>query len=424
MKTPVTLLYQRVDFFLKRKKLCIWLVIAFFGIVGITTLFRGGIGPPPRRTDLTVFLRAAQAIQSGENIYLVTNARGWNYVYMPMFAILLTPFTKLPLLLNTFMWYMVSVASFCGTIILSARLVQDRAKAMRAAVIAALFCMPACVESMARGQLGIVSIFLAVAILYLYMRERFIWAGLLFAFAVVLKASPLAFLFPLFLVKREWKMCAAICLGFLLFAWVLPSIVIGADQNWFFLNEWQRILSHAVSDTGHQSHLWSQLANPFTADNQSLYTVLTRWVKPSEAALANYGNFWVRWGVRVFGIVALSMLTFLSRKKRSEISSKQLVLEYSLFPILMLLVAPVSEIHHYTMLFIVFLPTFFYLDELPEKSLSYQGLMWGVFLAFVTHIMGYISPFAEWGFPTMGVLVFWCILLAFLARISYRPLVK
>jgi len=424
MRTPISLLNQVIDFFLQRKRLCIWLVIAFFVGIGVSTLCRGGIGPPPRRTDLTVFLRAAAAIQSGENLYLITNARGWYYVYLPLLAILLTPFTKLPLLLNTFLWYMLSVASLCGSVILSARLAENRSAGMRAAVIAALFCIPVILETMTRGQLGVMSVFLAVAILYLYVQKRLVWAGLLFAFSVVLKASPLAPLIVLFLVKREWKLCIAICLGLFFFAWALPSLVIGSDQNLFFITEWNRILSHAVSDTGHQSHIWGQLVTPFAPDNQSIYAAVTRWVWPSEAVMITHGNFLVRWASRSFGALALVMLAFVCRRKRSQISQRRLVLEYSLFPMLMLLVSPVSEIHHFTMLFVMFFPTFLYLDELPRNSASYQSLMWGALAAAVTLTLGYIPPFDHWGLTAVGTLVFWCILLVFLARNSFRSLTR
>ncbi|MFC1576284.1 glycosyltransferase family 87 protein [Candidatus Omnitrophota bacterium] len=422
MRTPISLLGQLVDFLLQRKRLLICLVVVFFVFVGISTLCRGGIGPPPRRTDLTVFLRAAEAIQSGENIYLVTNARGWYYVYMPLLAILITPFTKLPLLVDTFLWYMLSVAAVCGTVFLSARLARDRSSGMRAAIIAALFCVPSFLETLTRGQVGVISVFLAIAVLYLYVRGRTIWAGILFAFAVVLKVSPLAPLIVLFLVKREWKMCAAVCLGFFFFALVFPSLVLGAEQNWFFLTEWNRILSHAVSETGHTSHLWNQLMTPFASDNQSLYAVFTRWAWPSEAALESHTNFWLRWGVSAFGAAALLALAFISRRKRSQISQERLVLEYALFPTLAILVSPVTEIHHYTIFFVLFLPTFLYLDELPRNSVFYQSLMWSAIIAAVTQILGYVEPFDHLGFPVIGALVFWCVLLVFLARSSLKAL--
>ena len=422
MGTPYSLLSQLLDFFLRRKKLCIFLVVVFFAIIGISTLCRGGIGPPPRRTDLTVFLRAAEAIRSGESIYLVTNARGWYYVYTPLLAILLVPFARLPLLANSFMWYMLSVGSLCGSVILSARLAPERSTGMRAAVLAGLLCIPSLVESMTRGQLGVMTVFLAIAILYLYVREHVIWAGLILAFSVVLKVSPLAVLIVFFLVKREWKLVASFFLGLVFFAWVLPSIVIGSDQNWFYLTEWHRILSHAASDAGYQSHIWSQLVTPFDQDNQSLYTILTRWVWSSEADFITYGNFWVRWSTRTFGALALASLAFLSRHKKAQISQQRLVLEYSLFPMLMLLVSPVSEIHHYTMLFLLFVPSFFYLDELPPNSLAYQSLMWGALIAAITHILGYVDPCHKWGIPTVGAFIFWGVLFLFLVRTSRKPL--
>jgi len=416
LRTPIELLDQGVDLLLRRRRLFIFSAIIFFAIVGTSTLFRGGIGPPPRRTDLTVFLRAAEAIRSGENIYAVANERGWYYVYTPLLAILLAPFVKLPLLANTFMWYMLSAAALCGTVFLSARLARDGPAGMRAALIAALFCAPTFVESMTRGQLGVIGVFLAVAVLYLYARGRDAWAGILFAFAVVLKVSPMAPLIVLFLVKRDWKVCAAALLGLVFFLLAFPSLVIGWDQNWSFLAEWNRILNHAASDAGQQSHIWSQLVTPFAPDNQSLYAVLTRWVWPSEAALAAGSNFWVRGGVRAFGAALLAALAFASRRKRAETGLKRLMLEYSLFPMLMLFVSPVSEIHHYTVLFMMFLAALFYLEELPRDSIKYQGLMWGALIAAVTHIMGYVHPFDEWGIPAAGALAFWCVLFVFLAR--------
>jgi len=295
-------------------------------------------------------------------------------------------------------------------------LIPDRVTAFRAAVLAGLFCVPSLMQSMTRGQLGVMSIFLAVAILYLYSKSKYVWTGLLFAFSVVLKLSPLAPLIILFLVKREWKVIIAACAGVFLFLLVLPSAVIGVDQNWFYLTEWNRILSQAASDNAQNSHLWEQLLTPFAADNQSLITVITRWVHPSESSLIANGNFWVKWGVRGFGGALLLLLAFVCRKKREEISPKRLILEYSLFPMLMLIFAPVSEIHHYTMLFIMFFPALLYLDELPTGSFAYQSLMLGVLIAFATHICGYIPPLDYWGFPVLGALMLWLVSFVFLAE--------
>jgi len=420
MMTPIYFISKAVDFVLKHKRLFILLVVALFVGVGISVLCRGGWGPPPRRTDLTVFLRAAEAIQSGENIYNVTNDRGWYYVYLPLLAILLTPFTRLPLLLNTSLWYALSVASLCGAVLLSARLAKDRPTGMRAAVMAALFCIPPMVESMTRGQVGVMSVFLTIAILYLYVQKKTVWTGILFAFSVVLKTSPLAPLVVFFLVKREWKVLIAALAGVLFFAFIFPSLVLGAGLNWSYMNQLHSTLNFAISSTRDQSPLWSQLATPIAWDNQSLYAVFTRWACPTETDLLARGNFLIKWGTRLFGTLALLALAFVSRRKRSDISQKRLMLEYSLFPILMLLVSPVSEIHHYATFFALFFPVFLYLDELPRNSASYQALAWSSLIAGITLALGYSKTVGMWGLPAVGALIFWCVSFIFLTRLKNR----
>lgn len=418
LKNPIELVYLVVDFLLEHKRFLILIAVTFFGILGISVLFRGGIGPPPRRTDLTVFLRAAEAIQSGEHIYLVTNARGWSYMYLPLLAIMLTPFTSLPLLVNTSWWYLLSVASFFGMIFLSTRLIQNHRLGMRAAVMASLFCIPPLLEAATRGQPDIMVTFLAVAILYLYMQKKDVWAGLLFAFTVAFKFSPLAPLIVLFLVKRDWKVCASFFIGIILFVVVLPSLFIGTEQNWFFVTEWNRIMSHAVSEAGHESHLWAQVVTPFAEDNQSLYATITRWVWPSESVLVANSNSFLRWGVRAFSFLLLGLLAFLSRKKREEVSREKLLLEYSLYTVLIFFASPVASLHHYIILYLMYLASFFYLEKVPRGSFSYQILSWGALIAFITYLLGLAArdPFCYWGFPVLGVLIFWCVLVVFLGR--------
>lgn len=415
---PVCLLSRAVDLLLRHKRLFISIAVIFFVVVGISALCRGGIGPPPRRTDLTVFLRAAEAILSGEDIYIVTNERGWNYVYPPLLAILLTPFARLPLLLNTSLWYALSAAALCGSVFLSARLAGNRTGGMRAAVMAALFCMPTLVESMTRGQVGVMSVFLTIAILYMYMRGWAVWTGLLFAFSVILKPSPFALIIVFFLARREWKICAAALSGIFFFGWIFPAIAIGAGRNWLFLKEWSRILGYAAVGTGEGVRLWSQLATPLAWDNQSLTAIFTRWAWPTETALAAHGNSAIRLGVNVFGAAALLSLVLVNgRKRNGPRRQKQTMLEYSLFPALMLLISPVSEIHHFTTFFALFLPVFFYLDELPRNSALFYSLTWGGFIAGVTQILGYVKPLNQWGLPAIGALLFWCVSFALLLRL-------
>jgi len=417
IKTPMDIVRVVTDFLLKYRWLLIFSAVTFFGIIGISVMFRGGIGPPPRRTDLTVFLRAAEALQSGENIYLVTNARSWSYVYLRLLARLLMPFTILPLLANTVIWYLVSVSAVLGMIFLSSRMIEDRGLGMRAGVMASLLCIPPLLEAFTRAQPDTILTFLAVAVLYFYLNKRLVLAGLILAFAVSMKVSPMVILFVFFLVKKEWKVCAFFCLGIFLFVFALPSLLIGTEQNWFFVTEWNRIMSHAVSDLGHQSHIWRQLVNPFANDNLSLYAVVTRWSWPSESVMVANSNALIRWGIRVFGGFLLLILAFFSRKKTQETDKKQVVLEYSLFSVIAFFASPVASFHHYVMMYLMFLATFFYLDSLPKGSFAHRALSWGAFISFLFYLLGLASrkPFCLWGLPVLGLLAFWTVLVIFLA---------
>src|SRR5262249_50712933 len=49
-----------------------------------------------RMGDLEVFLRAAWAGRAGEDIYVVTDSKGFHYHYPPLFAILMTPLADAP----------------------------------------------------------------------------------------------------------------------------------------------------------------------------------------------------------------------------------------------------------------------------------------------------------------------------------------
>src|SRR5258707_7543099 len=49
-----------------------------------------------RMTDLDVYLRAAWAVRSGENLYQIHDDNGWHYNYLPLLSIVLTPLDDPP----------------------------------------------------------------------------------------------------------------------------------------------------------------------------------------------------------------------------------------------------------------------------------------------------------------------------------------
>lgn len=429
------LIRKFIEFFLNRKWLGILLVLGLAWGVGISTFYRGAIAPK-QRTDLTVFLMAGKMVSEGRanHIYGIENSRHWHYNYPPILAVLLAPVSKWPLAATVSLAYLLSVACLIGTAILSLRLPENtessnagpqghegvpRSPGYRPApwqiTLAMIFCLPVFLNTLTRGQFGIITLFFMAVIFHQYLAGRKVLTGLLLGFAVTLKISPLAFLVLFFLMKREWKILFSTAAGFGLFFILIPSLAIGFHQNWELLKLWKNIMSSSQSDTAYQHYLWGELFTPFAGDNQSLYAVITRIVWPSEKLFIGHSNAVVRWITTGIGI-ALLALPFAQSQKKSSATMPQdpvrLLAEFSLFPMLMLFTAPVTQIHHYTVTYFLFLTALLMFQNHPSGSRTRPWLCLSLWMCALSLSMGMIFDLAGgWGIPLWGSLFLWFVVL-------------
>ncbi len=394
------------NFLFQKPRIFQIIVFAFFVGLGISTVYRGGISKH-QRTDFAVFVRAAQAVEANQNIYDVKTVRQWNYVYLPLLAILTVPLTYIPFPMAVFLWYVFSAGAYVLVFKLAIRLGPNARDGFFAALAAALLSLPAFLNTLSRGQLGVLSVLFALGVFWLYLRKRDFLAGILLAFGIVLKTSPLAPLVFFFLFKRSWRVLAGCALGAVLFVLVIPSLPQGFSRNMFWLSEYFRITTYAVSDKGYDGLLWQQLVTPFAEDNQSAYAVLTRLKWGTEAAFIGHSNEAVRWVMRVLGGVLLFIAAAAGIKHSKRAPVKRLLLEYSLFPMVMLWVSPITQTHHYTVLYLLFLAGAFYLIETPPEDkrgrlFIHAGLLTGGF----SFLAGLVSePLAWWGVPVWGSMI-------------------
>lgn len=408
--SPSQLLFTALNFLFTHKKLFAVLLIAGAIALGFSVNHRCKRQPP--RTDFTVFIRAAEAIQNKESIYQISNTRSWRYVYFPLLAILLVPFIHLPFLLNAALWYALSVAAFFGVFQLGVRLFPNPRDGLLPVGAAIVMSLPTFFDSWTRGQLGILVLFFAVAALFLYVKEKKFWAGFLLAFAITVKFSPLLILALYFIFKREWRVCFGAFVGFLLFVLILPSFVVGFTENISLLREYRAVVYNGVTDTHHKELIWQQLVTPFAGDNQSLYSVLTRLYWSSEKAMQGHSNALIHAIVILFEIIMLSGLFLFARKKLDQTSLERKILGYAFFPVLMLLVAPVAEMHHYTVLCLLFIPAFMRLRNPELKPGEYALLETGIWLGGLGFFLGYlVRILCDYGLPVWGLL-FLCFVLA------------
>lgn len=393
-----------------------WAVILlFFSILGANTYYRGAISAK-QRTDLTVFFRAAEGIKAHENIYDIKTVRQWNYVYLPLLANLLLPFTEWPQGARVAGWYLASLFLLASLYPICLKFSKNTGWASFSFWMASLAALPPVINTLTRGQLGITSLVFAIFTFYFYIQKKDIYAGLLLAFSVVLKLSPSAFLVFFFLFKREWRVLSSFLAGFVFFIWIYPNWILGAETNIFYLKEWWKVTSFAVSSKAHEGILWQQLVTPFAEDNQSLQAVITRLSYPNEQAYIQSPNPWTGWAVKGFLFISLLFLAKGTWKtNRLENSIPRLFLEYSLFPLLMLLGSPVTQNHHYTVLFLIFFAVFLFQEENISdrwKKRLIQGILSSV-LFFWSGWM--IEKFAFLGFPVWGVLGLFILSIIFLS---------
>jgi hypothetical protein len=367
------------------------------------------------------------------HIYGIESIRHWHYVYPPILAILLAPVSKWPLGATVGLAYLLSIAGLIGTVVLSRRFPENTRLAQTShqghasvqkslgcrpapwqIALAMFFCLPMFLNTLTRGQFGIISLFFMAAVFYTYIKQKKILSGLLLAFAIALKISPLAFLVFFFLMKREWKILLSALVGAGFFFFLLPSLAIGFHQNWELLKIWKNLMSISQSDTAYQHYLWGELFTPFAEDNQSLYAIVTRFVWPSESQFLGHSNAWVRFATSGLGMLLLA-LPFIKTRQASPSPTQdplRSLAEFSLFPMLMLFTSPVTQIHHYTVVYFLFLATLLMMDRVPRGSWLRKALGFSLWICAFSLMMGMIFPIVSyWGIPLWGSMLLWGVVL-------------
>jgi len=403
--------YKVYDFLSRYRKALLAALIVFVTVFGISVLLRGAIGKP-YRTDVTVFLRAAQAVDARQDIYDAKTERQWNYVYLPLLAVLLWPAAYLPLWAAVLLWYLISMAMLAGTVIFTGRFCRDGPRPVWSpALLALVLALPALLNTVSRGQMGVLSLFFAALCFLLYRKNRCFLAGILLGFAIVLKISPVFFLLGFFFFERAWRVLAGALLAFVLFVFIIPGALVGWELNLQYLRTWFEAMRLATSEQAQQSQLWSQLLDPYSEDNQSFYSVLLRLLGPARDQFTAGSDVFVRLLARGSAAILLALLSGVMVLRHLKKIKAGLFLEYSLFPMLMLYASPVSEDHHYTVLYLLFAAAFYLLRDVNLSGASRKGIEAAIWICAVSVLLGMISDSLNaFGAMVWGTLVLWLAL--------------
>lgn len=388
-----------------KKIACAALVLTAL-ILGIVTLYRSCGFDGKIRTDLTVYLRAGKAILQNENIYAVENERHWHYVYLPLLAIMMSPFVILPLFVNAALWYLLSVTAVFAAFRGLQTLYDSRERSFWFIFAAFLLAFPPLLNGMVRGQLGAISLFLIVLVFLLDRAKRYFWAGFMLAFAIVLKMSPLLILPFYFLIRRNWKAVLGGLCGGILFGLIVPFIFLGIPVTFEYLGDYYHAVSGATGPQSWRSYLWGELFTPFSEDNQSFYGIMTRLV------WQNQGNFMTHYhpGIKTANFslifILLGALTFVFAKKKNTTAD---FCFFALLSCVMLFTSPVSEPHHFTPMMLLGAAAFLIIEKKPQLMKPLAAIQIGSGLAFILGLA--VEPLAWIGLPFWGVLTLWLSIL-------------
>lgn len=270
-----------------------WFYFLFSILILVFILFEaGGEG------DFLIFRSAASDLLRGENIYRNEYSTWYHYYYDLVFALLLYPFSFLPLYYVKVLWLILNVffAYRIWQIILSwlpLSLIGAKRKKLFI-FLSVVFVFAFLWDNFHLSQVTIFVLYLTIEGLHLINTERVPAGSLLIAFGITMKVLPILII-PYLIWRSEWRSVFFIilCIGILLF---IPSIFIGSEQNNFLLLERWKLLnpiniSHILDTNERSFHsLTTFFATLLVKDCQDVYALP---IRRNVADISLAGLSWV-----------------------------------------------------------------------------------------------------------------------------------
>lgn len=363
-----------------------------------------------KQTDFTVYTAAANSVlRGGADLYRVTNERGWNYVYPPLFAIAMVPFAKIPLFWAILAWYAISVTLAAWAVCMGVGMVRAQ---WPDGCGFWLYVLPPCligwplISALTRGQATVLLLWLVTAAVFFAWKGRDGLGGACLAGAVVLKVFPVLLL-AYFAWRRRWRLLMATTAGVVLGAFVLPAGVLGWQHNVSRLQEWAQVVAEPALNLQAASQtapLYSQLLDPVSSRNQSLQAVLWRLGAAHEAPPIAAG----------IGLGMVAVIILVGRSKRGH---NELLVLCAVFA-WMLLVSPVSENHYFVLLLMPLTALVSLAARSPDATTCWAARL-AVILFAALNLMG--KAIEYYGPLCWGTLFLWAAILTAAGRGAIDP---
>ena len=315
-----------------------------------------------RMTDFGVYLRAAWAARTGNDMYAVTCDNGWHYCYPPTFALFLMPLADppagfpregyLPYGLSVGIWIVLSYAFAFWVVHALARVVlPDAIRGSRRWWAARngplVLCAAGIGHTIVHGQVNTLVAALLAGMFVAWAHGRKLGSGIWLAGAAAVKVVP-AFLVLFPLVHRDRRVLAGVVVGGVLLVGVLPTCVFGVPgairEN---LKLMDQVLLPGTTGQGDQTRA-KELTQTDATDSHSFQAVIHNlryqkmYERPVDASASTRIAHWV-----ICGLMTAITLWVGWRNRGSGVAEQLLV--FGCFLLVMILASPVSHMHHYAM---------------------------------------------------------------------------
>jgi len=195
--------------------------------------------------DFEVFVYAGGKLINGQNIYMQPFVQGLQYYYSPLFALLLAPFSSLPIIIPQILWIFLSYFLLYRIWILSAEYFDvsqfTNKQKFTWIIIASILSIRFILIDIGCVQMTTFLLWATLQSMKFIKQGRYISGAALLAFAINVKLLPLAFVCYL-LYRNKIKAAILTCLFYVLFLFI-PALYLGWDRNISLIHDWFSIIN-------------------------------------------------------------------------------------------------------------------------------------------------------------------------------------
>lgn len=444
------------------KKNHLYFVLAgFIVLMGLITAHRAHSGS----NDYDTFYEAGRAVLTGEGIYYKgeyheQGSKTGPFLYPPFAAIFFALFAWMPLSISAFTWSLGLVSAFAACFLWSLGQVNVRLHQVKELwtqahlidkLIFPLFAFVLLLDNLTMAQFNLAVLAVCMAGLTLWRFDSKFTAGIVIAFAALMKVTPALFLIY-FLMKRQWRVLGGAFIGLLIGSIILPTIIFGIDNNRIYHRQFfgrtvkpmlislqarfsEAEAEHPLKKSADEiEHV--RLTSQLTKKNQSLSATMSRLLLKNRNDLAfsdaapihaakKYKNLPVLFGgipqkylgtvIRAVQFLLLITLAWTWSRRRKNPHPLKIPIEIATVFLSMTLLSPLARSHQFIIWLLPLTIVFcFNRGALLKKGCSYMldrpniaFLTYGVRAAFVFYILQAIPYGKAAGMGCWANLVLW-----------------